>query len=61
MSDKFPQTSRNDVAPEKNSFPEKKIGKDWGAENSAANDCNTPSDKSEFYKDRVEGYGDNKF
>lgn len=43
MSDKFPQTSRTDILPEKNSFPSKSIGKDWGATNEAANAPNTPS------------------
>lgn len=38
----YPETSRDDLRPSKNSFPEKHIRKDWGAEEHAANKPNDP-------------------
>lgn len=58
MSSDFPVTKRTDVLPSANSFDKKSIGKDWGAENSAANDPNTPSMSAYKHKVSINPYAD---
>ena len=58
MATKYPVTERTDVLPAEYSNPKKHIGADWGAEESAANDPNSPSMSTFKSKSSIDPYAD---